>query len=238
MNTAIILAGGLGSRISAVLGATPKCMAPVGKTNFINLLVNKIYASGFDNIIVSLGFNHDKVLRSSVFRTSNRTSFFIEDVPLGTGGAIQTILSNFDIKKAVVFNGDSIEIGGSYSHLLQPLNTSVDYLVGINSVYVDDAFRFGIVESEFGFVTKFIEKGIVGPGWISSGAYFVDQSVFDVYNPNSVSFSFEKDILTFALQDSNVYQFKSDSKFFDIGVPDDYSLFMKSYPDLTDNSLL
>ena len=237
MNTAIILAGGLGTRISSVLGATPKCMAPVGNTNFINLLINKIYASGFNNIIVSLGFNHDKVLRSNVFRTSS-TSYFIEEIPLGTGGAIYAILSKFGIKKAVVFNGDSIEIGGSYSHLLQPLNTSVDYLVGINSVYVDDAFRFGIVESEFGFVTKFIEKGIVGPGWISSGAFFVDQSVFDLYKPNSVSFSFEKDILAFASKDSKVYQFKSVSKFFDIGVPDDYSLFLSFYPDLTDNSLL
>ena len=86
---AIILAGGLGTRLQGVIGAFPKCMAPVNNRPFLDYLFDYLEQQKCTRVILSLGYKH-KVITEWL---EERDLFFevdcvIEDEPLGTGGGI------------------------------------------------------------------------------------------------------------------------------------------------------
>src|SRR5438270_7534606 len=86
---AIILAGGLGTRLQPVVGELPKCLAPVGGRPFLSYLLNSSKKQGIKKFIFAVGHKSDQV-ESFVKKTLPEGSFVFskEDEPLGTGGAI------------------------------------------------------------------------------------------------------------------------------------------------------
>lgn len=90
---ALILAGGLGTRLSSVIPDLPKPMAPVAGKPFLQLLLESLYKKGFSTAILSEGYLSEKII--SYFGNSYRDmaiTYVIEKTPLGTGGAIREAL--------------------------------------------------------------------------------------------------------------------------------------------------
>ena len=85
---AIILAGGLGTRLRTAVPDLPKCMAPVAGKPFIHYVIDYFLKQGVESFILSLGYKHEVI--EEYLRTSMRlnATFSIEKEPLGTGGAI------------------------------------------------------------------------------------------------------------------------------------------------------
>ena len=93
---AIILAGGLGTRLASVVSHVPKVLAPIQGRAFLQVLLNQLAkASLFSKVILALGYKADLV--EAALQTSPSFPFVIETVieqsPLGTGGAILQGLS-------------------------------------------------------------------------------------------------------------------------------------------------
>ncbi|HQJ89409.1 MAG TPA: sugar phosphate nucleotidyltransferase, partial [Paludibacteraceae bacterium] len=108
---AIVLAGGLGTRLRSVVSEVPKCMAPVCGKPFLYYLLSYLNKyKEINKVILSVGF-----LREHIFNwiDENRSQFnfeidyAIEENPLGTGGGIKLALSKTQAENVLILNGDT-----------------------------------------------------------------------------------------------------------------------------------
>src|SRR3989337_4166712 len=109
INQAIILAGGLGTRLRSVVNDLPKCMAPVAERPFLFYVINYLRSQGIEKFIVSLGYKHEIIEKylKDYFSTLHYECS-IEEEPLGTGGAIQLACQLATEKNVLVGNGDTL----------------------------------------------------------------------------------------------------------------------------------
>ena len=108
MREAIVLSGGLGTRLRGIVPDLPKSMAPIGDRPFLEILLKNLAKKGFKRVILSLGYMAEKI--TAHFGSSfagMELHYVIEEKPLGTGGAIRLALSVCSQDHAYVFNGDT-----------------------------------------------------------------------------------------------------------------------------------
>ncbi|MFW9616597.1 sugar phosphate nucleotidyltransferase [Aquabacterium sp.] len=221
----LILAGGLGTRIRSALGDLPKCLAPVGSTSFITLLVAHLRRQGFPDIVLSLGHGSDQVARYvKVHDDLKEITLCREPLPLGTGGAILFAMDELGLEEAIVVNGDTL-LDASADALWSELRQDLCEHIRLLGVEVPNVARFGALRFDAeGRLTGFQEKGVEGKGYINAGYYRVNRHVFGDRKPGEV-FSFENEILTSAAREGSVRVVTVSGRFTDIGVPEDYLAF-------------
>ena len=105
MKPLIVLAGGFGKRLRTVVSNVPKPLAPVGGRPFINYLIDNWINQGVTDFIFLLHFEADKIIQQlnelslQLPNSQVRFRFLVEEVPLGTGGAILNAIQYFDLKQ-------------------------------------------------------------------------------------------------------------------------------------------
>ena len=105
---AIILAGGLGTRLKSVLEGIPKPMALIAEKPFLEYLLKYLQSYGIEHVILSVGYNWEII--SDYFGskyTSMEISYAIEDEPMGTGGGIRLALEKVKGEHTFILNGDT-----------------------------------------------------------------------------------------------------------------------------------
>src|SRR6476469_9754255 len=107
---AIILAGGLGTRLRGVIGEdTPKCMAPVAGKPFLFYLLQYAVQQGISRIVLSLGHRSEAVINWLATQDFPLViDSAIEPEPMGTGGGIQLALRECRSDYVIVLNGDTM----------------------------------------------------------------------------------------------------------------------------------
>jgi D-glycero-alpha-D-manno-heptose 1-phosphate guanylyltransferase len=220
---ALVLAGGFGTRLAAVVPDLPKPMAPVAGKPFLELLLGALRSKGVRRVVLSLGYRAE-MIRShfgDLFRSrfgDMDIRYVIEDRPLGTGGAIRAGLAQCRGDAALVVNCDTLldldvaAITAQWQARRRPL---------LVACHVDDTARYGRVDSDEGRLVRFAEKGVAGPGWINSGHYVLPRSLFDGHALPE-TFSFEADFVVPRLATLGFEVVESAGSFIDIGVPEDY----------------
>ncbi len=105
---AIVLAGGLGTRLAARLNGIPKPMAPIAGRPFLEILLGQIERAGCTRALLSVGHLREKIQErfGAAFGTL-RIDYVVEESPLGTGGAIRKALQAAEQKDVLVLNGDT-----------------------------------------------------------------------------------------------------------------------------------
>jgi D-glycero-alpha-D-manno-heptose 1-phosphate guanylyltransferase len=212
---AVVLAGGLGTRLASRLSGIPKAMAPVGGRPFLEILLRQLNGAGFARVLLSVG--HLREVIESHFGSAfdgMRVDYVVEDVPLGTGGAIRKALSAAREAQVLVLNGDTF-LDADYAAMMR-------FHDGITMAVTrrDDVARFGGVQVREGRVIGFEEKGQSGPGWINAGAYVLPR-LMEWPVDLGETFSFERDFLAREIGSLDVAAFEVDGFFLDIGVPED-----------------
>jgi D-glycero-alpha-D-manno-heptose 1-phosphate guanylyltransferase len=217
---AIVLAGGLGTRLASRLNQTPKSMAPVGGRPFLEILLNQLVAAGCSRIILSVGHLRDVILQH--FQNRYRgvpIDYAIEESPLGTGGAIRLALGQAHESSVLVVNGDTyLEADIS---VLSRFHRSSRRPLTMAVVRVENIARYGGVLIEDHIISGFFEKGRTGPGWISGGLYAIEKS-FLWHADLQAPFSFETDVLVPFLFEIRPAAFHCEGYFLDIGIPEDF----------------
>src|SRR3954468_23098443 len=106
---AIILAGGLGTRLRDAVPDLPKCMAPIGGRPFLSYVIDHLRMQGVQRFIFSLGYKAEiiETYLNEFYPTLDYSSV-IEKEPLGTGGAIQLALQKAETDDVVIANGDTL----------------------------------------------------------------------------------------------------------------------------------
>ena len=216
---AIVLAGGFGTRLREMVPNLPKPMAPICGRPFLKILLASLSKKGFKRIILSLGFMADKI--SECFGEhflGMELIYVVEDMPLGTGGAIRLALSACKSDHAFIFNGDTYldldvdEVEKVWQDTHQPI------IVGRE---VSDTSRYGQLIATNGFVKVFSQKGSFATGLINAGCYVLARNQLD-HIPLNHNFSLEEEYLENMVTQLPFRVFITNGLFIDIGVPEDY----------------
>ena len=223
---AIILAGGLGTRLLPVISDIPKCLAPINGAPFLHYLINYLQENGIESFIFSVGHLHEKVeayLKADYPELNYELA--LEHEPLGTGGAIKLAIQKTTEKNVLVCNGDTmfkIDVNALTTfHLKKNSACTLSLKPMVNFD------RYGVVSiDEKGEVLSFKEKQFYKSGLINGGVYALNTSQFSDKNLPE-KFSFEKDYLEKKVNenhtlDSGIFGFIQDKYFIDIGIPEDY----------------
>jgi D-glycero-alpha-D-manno-heptose 1-phosphate guanylyltransferase len=216
---AIILAGGLGTRLRSRIRDVPKSMAPVAGRPFLEILLDRLIDQGCDRFVLSVGYLRQVII--DAFGENYRgvpLSYAVEDTPLGTGGAIRLALKQVVEPSVLVLNGDTY-LDANFAAMLS-LHASAGRPMTMAVTRVPDVARYGGVTIAEGQVTGFIEKGQSGGGWINAGVYVLDNT-FSWPENLETPFSFETDVLVPRVNQLHAAAFACDGQFLDIGVPED-----------------
>jgi D-glycero-alpha-D-manno-heptose 1-phosphate guanylyltransferase len=218
---AIVLAGGLGTRLRSAVPDLPKCMAPVGGRPFIAYLTEHFQKAGIGRFIFALGYKSaafDDFFREAFPGGGFEVSF--EGEPLGTGGAIRQACTFARDRTVLILNGDTF-------FRIDPVALS-DFHTGHEADCtlclkpMRDFNRFGVVETDGeGRVLHFLEKRPYAEGLVNGGVYALNRDKF-LAERFPVVFSFEKDYLERMADTRRIYGLVQDEYFIDIGIPDDY----------------
>ena len=222
ISEAIILAGGLGTRLRSSVPDLPKCMAPVARKPFLSYVIEYYLQQGISRFIFSLGYKHEVILEflHSSFSTLDFAAS-IEKEPLGTGGAVLKAMSYSNSPNVLVLNGDTI-----FEVDLQQLSSFhsqkwSDCTLCLKPMTNSD--RYGVVETDSqNKVVSFKEKKWYAQSNINGGVYAINKNSFDkILLPEK--FSFEKDYLEKYYTTHNFYGLIQDKYFIDIGIPEDFN---------------
>lgn len=219
MKEAIVLAGGLGTRLRSVVGDLPKPMAPVCGRPFLELLLEQLDGNGFDRAILSVGYKSDVIQRHIGDRLGGlEISYVREEMPLGTGGAIRASLAEAASDPVLILNGDTYldldinALRAFWAESRRPIIVARE---------VPDAARFGCITVSGNRIVEFSEKKTIGPGLINAGCYVFPRDMISGF-PLAKSFAIERDFLMDAVTKMHFEAFVTLGKFIDIGVPEDY----------------
>lgn len=217
---AVILAGGLGTRLRPAVGDTPKVMAPVAGRPFLEHVLGRLEAHGFEQVVLAVGYRKEAVIGhfgASFGRIALRYSE--EQAPLGTGGAIRRALPLAGPGPCFVLNGDTWLALDHAGMLRAHLAGGTALTMAVRPV--PDVARYGAVRVEGARVTRFEEKGGTGPGLVNAGVYLLQPELLSgEHLPEA--FSFETDFLAARLAALAPLAWVADGPFVDIGIPADY----------------
>jgi D-glycero-alpha-D-manno-heptose 1-phosphate guanylyltransferase len=220
---AVLLVGGMGMRLQSVLPSTPKPLAPLGDTPFLELLVTQLRAQGIRRLVMCTGHLANQIeQRFGNGRQWDLTIEYSKEArPLGTAGAIKLAEHYLeDDSDFVVMNGDSfLEI--DFRQLIR-FHHEHGGVASLAIRRVPNAARYGTVRvNESHRITAFDEKrGLEEPGLISGGVYVFKRAILE-HIPDGPS-SLEKDVFPQLLEEG-MFAVQQDGMFIDIGTPEDYA---------------
>ncbi|EII9765125.1 nucleotidyltransferase family protein [Campylobacter coli] len=215
---AIVLAGGLGTRLRSVVQDLPKPMAPINGKPFLAFVLEYLKKQGITEIILSVSYKYELI--QEYFKDEfhgMKIHYNIEKELLGTGGAIKDALKLVK-NEAYVVNGDTFfDID-----LKKLVLNSSKICIALKQMQNFD--RYGTVNvDEQGIVTSFEEKVFKKQGLINGGIYLLKKDIFDEFSLEK-KFSFEE-FLQENYKSLKIQTQIFDDYFIDIGVPEDYYNF-------------
>ena len=219
---AIILAGGLGTRLQSAVPDVPKCMAPVNGRPFLAYIIDYYRHQGIEKFIFALGYKH-AVISTWLQKEypALKIQSVIESEPLGTGGAIQLAAEKANGKDVLILNGDTLF--KTDLPALEAFHKNAGAACTLALKPMTDFDRYGVVETEDdGRIKNFKEKQYYPQGLINGGVYILNTGRFR-QQKRPDKFSFEKDYLERSFSAMPMYGCVQDGYFIDIGIPEDFA---------------
>jgi len=222
---AVILVGGLGTRLRPLTINTPKAMVPVLNTPFLEYVIRRLRQHNVREIVLALSHLAQPI--EDYFGTGSRLgirlNYIFEETPLGTAGAVKNA-ENFLDETFLVLNGDiftDLDLTA-----MMDFHSKSRSKATIALTPVDDPTSYGLIETDAkGRVTRFLEK----PSWkqvttnmINAGTYILEPDVMS-HVPPQTKFSFEREVFPPLLEQGEpIYAYPSSCYWMDIGTPEKY----------------
>lgn len=216
---AIILCGGLSTRLGEITKETPKIMLPVGGKPILDWQLEKLKSVNVQEVVLAAGhLAHVLYHQADTKRLGMELTYAIEDKKLGTGGAIKHAMSYLKESNEPFFvlNGDilyTIDFADMRTRL-KPESEGI-----ILAQQVRDASLYGTLEFDEKdmHLKSFKEKeGIAKPAFINGGLYLFTAKVKEHF-PSQDAFSIEYDVFP---NMKDLYVYPSESPWVDVGVPE------------------
>lgn len=218
MKTAVILAGGKGTRLRPYTIAMPKPLVPVGDKPILEIIIIQLKKQGFERIIIAV--NHQAELIKAYFGDGKKwglnISYSLENKPLGTMGPLKLIKDLPD--NFLVLNGDVLS-DLEYGQFLDAHRNS-DALFTISSYKRTQMVDYGVLETENTRLIGFVEKPKLDY-CVSMGVYAVSKKILD-FILEDVLYGFDTLMKDMILKEEKVEVKEHNGYWMDIGRPDDY----------------
>lgn len=225
MTSAVILAGGLGTRLRSAVPDLPKPMAPISGRPFLEYLLDYWIKQGVSHFMLSVGYRHEVIVgHFGNNYKSARIDYVIEETPLGTGGGLLLALEKIDKDESfLLLNGDT--------YFAVDLKTLIDRSSSRKADWCFSLFRaneagryMGMDVSPEGKIVS-LQSGTGQPGRLANGGvYWVNPRTLprERFAPGD-KVSLEDDLFTVAMAlGQNLLGIEFSGTFIDIGIPDDY----------------
>lgn len=220
--TAVILAGGLGTRLRSIVADRPKVLAPVNGRPFLSYLLDQLVSLEIQHVVLCVGYLGNLVYAEFGGSYGPLTLEYSQEKELlGTGGALRQALPLFHSETVLVMNGDSYchdNLGLFCSWYHRRMAKAALFLTKVNN-----ANRYGqVMTDKFDRIIQFTEKGeLEGPGWINAGIYLLDYHVVETIPPLR-QISLEREMFPIWV-DQGLDGYHGQGTFLDIGIPADYA---------------
>ena len=215
---AIILCGGLATRLGDTTKTVPKILLQIGDKTVLEWQVQFLRDANVDEVILATGHLHD-VLYEHVGEhyAGVRVRYAKEEKRLGTGGAIQNAMQCIITFPFFVLNGDVLLANFSPWQMLDRFYRNMAGL--LLSIRVPDIRSYGeIVSDNEGRITAFREKQSVHrAGYINSGVYLFNKTIADAFPSDRERFSVERDVFPNVHE---LYTLQTGADWIDISVPE------------------
>ena len=216
----IVLAGGMGTRLRAVISDLPKPMAPVNNKPFIEYLFIWLSKYPVTRIILSVGYKAEVIADYFGDNFQNIPLVYVkEPEPLGTGGAIKLALNQVIDDEFLIINADTyfpVDLD-----IFKDFHERTGSKLSIVLKKMTNFDRYGTVELKDKTILNFNEKKFCEEGFINGGIYLVKKDFINSLSLPEV-FSFEKEVLEKQAMTGNLKGMTFTDLFIDIGIPEDY----------------
>lgn len=225
LDTAIILAGGLGTRLRTVVPNLPKPMAPVNGKPFLASLMNYWVGQGIKRFVLSIGYKSQTIIDyfGSSFEGSD-IDYVVETSPLGTGGGLLLANQRLDLDSPyLLLNGDT--------YFPVDLKKFSDFFDRVDADWCFSLFQtsdfqryLGLDICENGEIQSFRSNTLSGFRFANGGVYSLHPRSLRALNIQvGIRISLEDEIFPSLIsQKQKVFGLVFNNKFIDIGVPEDY----------------
>ncbi len=228
---AVILCGGLGTRLQSVMKDKPKPMADINDRPFLELLIDYVAKFGFRRFILCAGHKGNFIKEYFQEKKSENTYVFSQETtPLGTAGAIKNAEPVISSEVFLAMNGDSFCPVDLKS--LADFHFSRRALASVALAPMDDASDYGgVLLGEDDAIVRFDEKADApAKGWVNAGIYVFHKKVLESI-PSGKKVSLEEEIFP-ALAGEGLFGFTTQSRLLDIGTPERLELARKLLTDV------
>lgn len=225
MTEAVILAGGLGTRLRDVVPDLPKPMAPVNGRPFLSHQLDYWIGQGVRRFVLSVGYKSEIIMVHFGKQYGDAViDYAVEETPIGTGGGLLLAMETLQPKRPfLVLNGDTF--------FTVPLQTLQNYHAAQRSDWTLALFQAD-TSDRYGKVDCALDGGVLGfpaakakigePA--SGGVYLISpDALARLPQPENNAFSLEQQLLpAFLAQGGRCYGLPCPEQFIDIGLPADY----------------
>jgi D-glycero-alpha-D-manno-heptose 1-phosphate guanylyltransferase len=223
---AIVLAGGLGTRLRKAVANVPKPMAPISNRPFLEYLLSYWIGQGVDHFILSVGYKWE-IIKDHFGSNYKGASieYSIESTPLGTGGGVLLAIKKLGKKQPfLVLNGDTFfKVSLADFRDFHNQNT-VEISLALRQISGANRYDWIILDNDNSVKAIEPRSRELKSGQINGGVYLLNPKIFNgVTWDGSSKISLEDDIIPNALKAKKKLKgFICPEKFIDIGAPEDY----------------
>lgn len=222
----LILVGGQGSRLKSVVNDRPKPMADINGKPFLDLLIEYAVSFGYNRFVLCAGHKAEFLKDYYTMHDSHcEVILSIEDVPLGTAGAIKNAEKYIRTDNVLVMNGDSfcpVDL-----QAFKKFHLEKHALLSMAVTKSDDSKDYGSINLDKSQkIISFKEKKkFFKESYINAGIYLFKRSVLDLI-PSARKYSLEEELFPSVICD-RFFGYIFDGELIDIGTPERYKLAKK-----------
>ena len=224
---AIILSGGLGTRLKPFTQVIPKPLLPIGEKAVLEIQIEHLKANGFDHIFLATNYKSEYI--ENFFGNGNKYGVKLtiskEDKPLGTAGPVKLLQNQLNNEPFLVMNGDILTLL-PYRNLYD-FACAKETLLTIGTKDIFTPFQFGNIHTEGDFVTGIEEKPNIKTT-ILAGIYIFRPEILDLI-PDNTMYNMDKLILDMLAKDLPISHYPILEYWLDIGQVDDYEKAQNIY---------
>ena len=223
--TAIILAGGQGTRLRPYTSVLPKPLVPVNGKPILEIIINQLKKNKFKNIIICLNKKNNliKVYFGDGSKFGVKISYVYEVKPLSTMGPLK-LLKKIP-KNFLVMNGDILTDLNFLNFFKSHLSSQKIFSVAVKSIFYK--VDYGILKFKRKKLSEFLEK----PSFnyhVSMGIYVASKELLKLI-PSNKFYGFDNLMKRLIKDNEDINIFKSKKSWLDIGRPADYIKANKMY---------
>lgn len=231
LQSAVILAGGLGTRLRSAVPDLPKPMAPVDGRPFLAHLLDFWIAQGINHFVLATGYRHEVITAHfGISYRGARIDYVVEQTPLGTGGGMLLALQKLpNDERFLLLNGDTyFSVDAQRLATFARMHDS-DWCFSLFRTHETSRY-LGMGVAADGRITELKSSHDGEQCLANGGVYCIHPRAFDTLTLTGgrtlaagTNASLENDIFVAAFHaGQRMHGIEFNSSFIDIGIPADY----------------